>query len=137
MAAKHGTWLIAIGCLTAFAGLCLLPAAFGADPDKSMLGAGAVFFSSGLMLVAGGVYVKARVLGGSASSNAPGSGKRTRKASCDRCGENEPVIQCRVHQLHLCAECLTSHYDFRACAYVPSTRRGAASKASAAAATSA
>jgi hypothetical protein len=34
-----------------------------------------------------------------------------------------------VHQLHLCADCLGKHYDFRSCAYVPSTRRGVTAKA--------
>jgi len=36
-----------------------------------------------------------------------------------------PVIHCKVHQVHMCAECLGQHYDFRTCSYVPSTRRPA------------
>lgn len=137
MAAKIGTWLIAIGSFVAFVGLCFLPAAFGPDPDKSMLSAGAMLFSTGILLVAGALYVKARALGGPTSASTATSAKRTRKASCDRCGQEEPVIQCRVHQIHLCADCLATHYDLRSCAYVPSTRRGAAGKSNAAAASSA
>jgi hypothetical protein len=33
-----------------------------------------------------------------------------------------------VHEIHLCGNCLGDHYDFRSCAYVPSTRRTAPSK---------
>ena len=123
MTAKTSMWLMASGCFIAFVGLCFLPAAFGPDPDRTMLGGGFVIFASGLLIMAGSVYVKARALGSSAPNSAP-SAKRNRKAMCDRCGQDEPVIQCRVHQLHLCGDCLADHYDFRSCAYVPSTRRG-------------
>ncbi|MBI3645544.1 MAG: hypothetical protein HY233_06240 [Acidobacteriales bacterium] len=129
MAAKTGTWLIAVGSLIAFVGLCFMPAAFGPDTDRTMLCAGAVLFSTGLLLIAGALYIKARSLGGAPAANSPAPGKRPRKANCDRCGKDEPVIQCRVHQIHLCGDCLTEHYDFRSCAYVPSTRRGAAKPA--------
>lgn len=129
MAAKTGTWLIAVGSFIAFVGLCFMPAAFGPDPDQTMLGAGAVIFSTGLLLIAGGLYVKARALGAAPAAHSPAPGKRPRKANCDRCGKDEPVIQCRVHQIHLCADCLSEHYDFRSCAYVPSTRRGTAKSA--------
>jgi hypothetical protein len=132
MAARTGTWLIAIGALFAFAGLCVLPAAFGPSSDRSMLGAGTVLFSLGLLLIAGALYVKAKALGGATPSRAAAAAKRARKSNCDRCGQDEPVIQCRVHHLHLCADCLAEHYDFRSCAYVPSTRRGTAKSAVAA-----
>ena len=134
MTTKTGTWLMAIGAFITFAGLCFLPAAFGPDPDRTMLGAGTMVIAMGLLLIAAGFYVKARTLGTAAApASAPASGKRARKSICDRCAESEPVIQCRVHQLHLCADCLGKHYDFRSCAYVPSTRRGAPAKANAAA----
>jgi len=122
---------MACGGFIAFVGLCFLPAAFGPDADHTMLGAGAVIFASGLLIMAGSVYLKASVLGADATNSAP-SAKRSRKASCDRCGQDEPVIQCRVHQVHLCGDCLAEHYDFRSCAYVPSTRRGTAKSAAAA-----
>ncbi len=94
-----------------------------------MLDAGSVALSTGMLLIAGGLYVKARTLGTVAAPvTPPASGKRNRKSICDRCAQEEPVIQCRVHQLHLCADCLSKHYDFRSCAYVPSTRRGASAK---------
>ena len=129
MAAKTGTWLIAMGAFIAFIGLCFLPAAFGSNSDRTMLDAGSVVLSTGMLLIAGGLYVKARALGTvAAPATTPASGKRTRKSSCDRCGLDEPVIQCRVHELHLCGDCLTNHYDFRSCAYVPSTRRSASAK---------
>jgi hypothetical protein len=124
MASKTGTWLIGIGCCIVVVGLCALPAAWGPSPDKTLLGASMTALSAGMMLVAGGLYLKARSFRAGAAAGGTGSQtKRGRKATCDRCGKNEPVIQCRVHQLHLCGDCLGQHYDFRSCAYVPSTRR--------------
>jgi hypothetical protein len=132
MAAKTGTWLIVMGAFIAFVGLCFLPAAFGADSDRTMLGAASVVISTGMLLITGGLYVKARALGTVATpATTPASGKRTRKSICDRCAQDEPVIQCRVHQLHLCGDCLSNHYDFRSCAYVPTTRRSASAKSTA------
>ncbi len=134
MATKTGTWLMAIGCFIAFVGLCFLPAAFGPDSDRTMLGAGTMVIAIGVLLISGGFYIKARALGATAApAGATASAKRNRKSICDRCAQEEPVIQCRVHQLHLCADCLSNHYDFRSCAYVPSTRRGAPAKSTAAA----
>jgi len=120
---KTSTWLTIAGCFIAFVGLCFLPAAFGPDPDRTMLGAGAVLFSAGLLVIAASLYLKAVALGSPAAANSEAA-KRSRKATCDRCAQDEPVIQCRVHQVHLCGDCLAEHYDFRSCAYVPSTRRG-------------
>ena len=129
MATKSSTWMMAVGAFIAFIGLCFLPAAFGSDSDRTMLDAGSVALSTGMLLIAGGLYIKARTLGTVAAPvTPPGSGKRNRKSICDRCAQEEPVIQCRVHQLHLCGDCLSKHYDFRSCAYVPSTRRGASAK---------
>lgn len=135
MATKIGTWLMATGALIAFVGLCFLPAAFGSGADRTMLGAGAVVVATGILLIAAGFYVKARSLGTEATPvSAPASTKRSRsKSSCDQCGQDEPVIQCRVHQIHLCATCLSKHYDFRSCAYVPSTRRTVIPKSNSAA----
>jgi ribosomal protein S14 len=135
MAAKMSNWLMATGALIAFVGLCFLPAAFGSGADKTMLGAGAVVAATGIMLISAGFYVKARSIGTEATAvNATASAKRVRsKSSCDQCGQDDPVIQCRVHQIHLCGTCLSKHYDFRSCAYVPSTRRAVASKSTAAA----
>src|SRR5258705_6366288 len=99
---------MAIGAFIVFVGLCFLPGAFGADADKTMLGAGAMVIAIGVLLIAAGFYVKARSLGTvAASASAPANTKRTRnKSSCDQCGLDVPVIQCRVHQTHLCATCL-------------------------------
>jgi hypothetical protein len=132
MATKSSSWMMAVGALIAFMGLCFLPAAFGSDADRTMLGAASVMISTGMLLIASGFYVKARALGTVAAPvSASANGKRPRKSGCDRCAVHEPVIQCRVHQLHLCGDCLSKHYDFRSCAYVPSTRRGASVKSAA------
>jgi ribosomal protein S14 len=135
MATKISNWLMAIGALIAFVGLCFLPAAFGSGADKTMLGAGAVVVATGILLISAGFYIKARSIGTEAATiNAPANTKRSRsKSSCDQCGQDDPVIQCRVHQIHLCGGCLSKHYDFRSCAYVPSTRRTVIPKSNAAA----
>jgi len=129
MAAKTGTWLIVIGALVVFVGLCFIPAAFGTNPDKTLLGPGLAIFSTGTLLISFGVYVKARSLTELTPVATPPVVKRGRKSNCDRCGKNEPAVQCRVHQIHLCSDCLGEHYDFRSCAYIPSTRRAANAQA--------
>jgi hypothetical protein len=123
MASKTGTWLIGIGGCIVFLGFCVVPAAFGPNPDKTLLSIAMTVLSAGMMLVAGGFYLKSRSFRAEAAGGTGSQTKRSRKATCDRCGKNEPAIQCRVHQLHLCGDCLGQHYDFRSCAYVPSTRR--------------
>lgn len=120
---KLGTGLIVLGCLFALLGLTVLPAAFSSGEDKSLLNISLLAISFAMTLTAGGLYIKARAFP-SAPEADTGSSKRARKGSCDTCGKQEPVIQCRVHQLHLCGDCLAKHYDFRSCAYIPTIRRG-------------
>ena len=124
MSPRSGNWMVAAGAFFLFLGLCVLAAGWGksADPDQLIAGAGS--FSVGALTVAAGIYLKARMLQSGASSPAavkePVS-KRSR-GGCELCATEAPVIQCKVHQLHLCGSCLEQHYDFRSCAYVPSTR---------------
>ncbi len=120
--AKVGTWLIGIGCLVALFGLTVLPSALGSHGDDTLLNLSVLAISFAMTLIAGGLYIKARAYPGTPTRDT-GAAKRGRKANCDGCGKLEPIIQCRVHQQHLCADCLTTHYDFRSCAYVPSIRR--------------
>jgi|SRR5215470_2660485 len=120
--AKIGAWLIGIGCLVGLFGLVILPAALKPDNnDKTILNICVLTISMAMMTVSGGLYLKARSQAGANPGDSPA--KRARKSNCDACGKQEPVIQCRVHQIHLCSDCLAAHYDFRSCAYVPSTRR--------------
>jgi hypothetical protein len=115
MSSTTGTWMIAIGALGAVIGLIMLPAALGEHPDTSLLVLGACCVSLGSMVAASGVYFKARALQSSGSTAAPAEPKnstRRVRGGCDR--------------VHLCADCLGQHYDFRTCAYVPSTRRSGA-----------
>ncbi len=121
--AKLGTVLIVLGSLLAVLGLTILPSALSAGEDKTLLNIAVLVISFSMMVIAGGLYLKARAFPRPAGSDAGNAG-RSQKASCDSCGKQEPVIQCRVHQLHLCGDCLSKHYDFRSCAYAPSTRRG-------------
>jgi hypothetical protein len=88
---------------------------------------GAALLGTGALAGAAGIYLKALVLGSKALLNAPAPEaanlNRHPRGACDLCRKETPVVHCKVHQFHLCASCLAEHYDFRACVYVPSTRR--------------
>ncbi len=116
--------MIAAGAVLLFVGLCTLAAAFGKTADPDQLVAGAGFFSMGALTIAAGIYLKARALQSNpaAATSAKEAPNRRSRGGCELCGTETPVIQCKVHQLHLCGTCLAQHYDFRSCAYVPSTR---------------
>lgn len=126
MSTKTASWIMGAGVLMMFIGLCFLPAGFGAHPQADMLEIGACQFSLGALIVAGGIYVKARMLQFAIASGEPrkeptAANQRVR-GGCDLCGTEAPVIECKVHQLHLCGTCLSQHYDVRSCAYVPTSR---------------
>jgi hypothetical protein len=125
MSSKTATWIMAAGVMLMFIGLCFLPAALGDHPDADMLEIGACQFSLGALVLAAGIYAKARVLQAAIASGdlpkVPAPNQRVR-GGCDLCGTEAPVVQCKVHQLHLCGNCLAQHYDVRSCAYVPTTR---------------
>ena len=131
MSSTTGTWMIAVGALAAAIGLLMLPAALGEHADASLLLMGACGLSLGSMIAASGIYLKARALqssGGSVRGTAePKDSTRRVRGGCDVCHGDLPVIHCKVHQVHLCGNCLGRHYDFRTCAYAPSTR-GASAK---------
>src|SRR5262249_29180046 len=120
---KTANWIIAGGVLLMFVGLCFLPGAVGEHPDADMLELGACQFSLGALIVAVGIYAKARAVQAAIASGdqLPNSNQRGR-GGCDLCGTEAPVVQCKVHQFHLCGSCLAQHYDVRSCAYVPTSR---------------
>jgi len=128
MGQKAGGWLIFLGCLLILIGLCLLPAALGAHQDQAILGAGMCAFAMGALVAAGGIYLKASALQATAAAGPAKVQSKRVRGGCDLCGTDSPVVNCRVHQLHLCGNCLGEHYDFRSCVYVPSTRRTAPAK---------
>ena len=125
MSSKTANWMIVVGVLMLLVALCFAPGALRSEPDPGLLAAGGGVFSLGVLIIAGGIYLKARLLQSKAADEPPAPKKRVR-GGCELCGTQDPVIHCRVHQLQLCPTCLASHYDFRSCAYVPSTRRPAA-----------
>jgi hypothetical protein len=118
--------MIGIGAVVAFLGLCVLPASLGENGDHALFGVGAGIFSLGALTIAGGIYLKAIALqpksNGKSTEELASPGHPIR-GGCDRCQLELPVIQCKVHQQHLCGTCLAEHYDFRSCVYAPSTRR--------------
>ena len=117
-----------MGALVLVIGLLALPAALGEHVDTSLLTLGACGVSLGSMIAAGGVFLKARAMSSRAAPGICPRNRRTRSSTrrvrggCDVCHGDLPVIHCKVHQVHLCPDCLAKHYDFRSCTYVPSTR---------------
>jgi hypothetical protein len=126
MSSRLGNSAIVFGVIILFAGLCVLPTAFGKNPDPSLLAVGASLFAMGAVIIAGGIYIKARSLQMSnAAANivqAPSIARKPR-GGCDLCGPEAPVIFCKVHQLHMCGLCLDKHYDLRSCIYIPTSRK--------------
>ena len=123
MSPRTGTWMIAVGVLGVLAGLGLAASWMGDQSEVSLLALGACALSIGSLTAAGGIYLKARLLETPQGTAADAkSGQRRGRNGCDTCGDT-PVVNCKVHQVHLCGDCLSDHYDFRSCAYVPSTRR--------------
>ncbi len=125
MSSRTGNWMIAFGVVIGFVGLCMMPAGLGNHNDRSLLGLGAALFGTGALAVAAGIYLKALLLSSQPTAIVPASDhtKLMPRGACDLCRKEAPVVHCKVHQFHLCARCLAEHYDFRACVYVPSTRR--------------
>mgnify|MGYP007010105400 CR=1 FL=1 len=123
MGSKTANGLIALGAILLLGALFCAAGATGQASDRSsILAAAAAIFSLGALMVAGGLYLKARSFPQPAASEQQGEPKRVR-GGCDLCAGDAPVIHCKVHQLYLCPACLAEHYDFRSCAYVPSTRK--------------
>jgi hypothetical protein len=127
MSSRTGNWMIALGVVMVFMGLLVLPAALGDHPETSLIALGACGVSLGSITAASGIYLRAMALqtpdASGAASGEPRSATRRIRGGCDVCHGDLPVIHCKVHQVHLCPDCLTQHYDFRSCTYVPSTRR--------------
>jgi hypothetical protein len=126
MSSKTANWIIAAGAVLMFIGLCFLPVALSTHPDPDLLEVGACQFSLGALVIAAGIYAKARVAQAGVPSGdsrkEPGISNQRVRGGCDLCGTEAPVVQCKVHQLHLCGSCLAQHYDVRSCAYVPTSR---------------
>ena len=134
MQSKTGNWMMALGAVIAVIGLVVIPAGLEQNSaDRNLLGVGATIFSMGALVAAMGLYLKAKAQPTTGQKIAEVSPRnRPVRGGCDRCQAERPVIQCKVHQQHLCGTCLAEHYDFRSCAYAPSTRRVPATKSMAA-----
>lgn len=126
MSSKTANWIIGAGVVLMFVGLCFFSALLSDHPEPDMLEFGACQFSLGTLVIAAGIYAKARTIqfaiaAGEPRKESSTSNQRVR-GGCDLCGTEAPAVQCKVHQLHLCGSCLAQHYDVRSCAYVPTTR---------------
>ena len=127
MGGKLSSAVIIFGCAFILLGLSFLPAAFSHEHDPTILGAAICAVSFGFLSIAAGFYMKTRLMQGTAKAG-PGTQGKSVRGGCELCGTESPVIHCRVHQLHICGDCVSAHYDFRSCVYIPSTRRPAPAK---------
>ena len=133
MQSKTGNLMLALGAVIAVIGLSIMPAGLGPNiADKNLVGVGAAIFAMGALAAAMGVYIKSKALQSTGQKTVEAASNRPVRGGCDRCQADAPVIQCKVHQQHLCGVCLAEHYDFRSCVYAPSTRRATAVKSMAA-----
>jgi hypothetical protein len=106
-------------------GLLALPAALAEHVDIGLLTLGACGVSLGSLMASAGAYLKARAMVSSSSGAIAGESKpsaRRVRGGCDVCHGDLPVIHFKVHQVHLCPDCVPKHYDPRSCTYIPSTR---------------
>jgi hypothetical protein len=127
MSQKICNWMIAVGALITFVGLLFFPSALmGANKEDNLLGAGMAVFSVGALLMAVSFYFKAKYL--TTAETDPtrlAVGAKRRRGNCDGCQQEMAVVQCTMHKKALCINCLSKHYESRACVYVPAVRRPA------------
>jgi hypothetical protein len=133
MSQKLGSFALISGCFLMLVGLAFIPAALSEHQDETILGAGMCAFAFGAFAAAAGMYVKARALQAAAPRGMVAAPQKQR-GGCEICKSETPVVLCRVHNVHICGSCLTKHYDFRSCVYIPSTRRSTPAKLAARAA---
>jgi hypothetical protein len=127
MTSRLANLLIGLGAFGILAGLCLFPVAIGEHGDSSLLPMGACALSLGSLAVASGIYVKARTAQARTGTvTEPKAQAKRVRGGCDICRGDFPIIHCKVHQLHLCTDCMREHFDVRSCIYAPSTRGQAA-----------
>lgn len=127
MGTKLSSSAVILGSCLMLVGLGLIPAAIGQGNDEGLRGAAIVSFAFGSLVCSLGLYLKSRISKSTDSSVEKAAAKPAR-GGCELCGTEAPVILCRVHNLHICGDCVAKHYDFRSCVYVPSTRRSAPTK---------
>jgi hypothetical protein len=109
-----------------FLAFCFVPAILERGREIDLVAVGSFLFGIGALAVSVGLYVKASALRSAAGATDLSLNRRIH-GGCELCATESPVVHCKVHQLHLCGNCLAKHYDFRSCAYVPSSR-GVANK---------
>lgn len=120
-----------------FLALCCIPGALRDRNDTDVLQIAVCLFSFGALILAAGIYVKAGALKTVPRPEEPKKEEQTPnrriRGGCQLCATEAPVIECKIHQLHLCGNCLAQHYDVRSCIYVPTSRPGASKSAKSAA----
>ena len=129
MGRKLSTTMIVGGTLLMLAGLTILAASISQKQDESVSGLGLCGFAFGALVCSTGIYLKARTVQAETQDSANTKPQPKQRGGCDLCGTEVPAVMCRVHQLHLCPNCLARHYDTRSCIFIPSTRRSPAAKA--------
>jgi len=115
---------LVLGSLLAIAGAVCFLALTGQAQSEALRALGSALFAFGVLIVALGVYLRARRIQAQFESSAPKSKKTERL--CSSCNQEPAVVFCRVHVLRLCLGCLDKHDDGANCSYVPAKRATAA-----------
>ena len=122
MLTRISHWMMIAGATLMVGGLLCVPAMIERHLDIELVAVGSGLFALGALAIASGFYLKAQVAQAEVETLA--GPKRRMSGGCELCATEFPVVRCKVHQLDLCGHCLTKHYDFRSCAYVPVPRSG-------------
>ncbi len=126
MLSKASNWLMLAGVAVLSAGLLCVPAMIERRHEVDLVAMGSCLFGVGAFVIASGLYFKTQLM---RSEIEKVSGPRRRMTGgCELCATESQVVHCKVHQLDLCGNCLSQHYDFRSCAYVPALRGASTSR---------
>jgi len=119
---KLGTTLLIFGSGLVFFAIIFAPTAIGASADPSALSIVGGTFSLGTLIVAAGLYLRAKVM---AAQNEILNAKLRPRKTGERCGMCEiapALLWCTQHQAKICPACLASH-DSSSCTYVDISRK--------------
>jgi len=120
-----GKIMIVLGVILILGGLAFLPAGFGPDGDPAVMAGGMGVFSLGSLATGLGLYLNARQLRSGGAEKKPEKKKDAaiKLPPCEACEEAPQVMICANHGAALCASCMHTHFDAKACLLTPASRQ--------------